>query len=70
MKSAGNLLKAGATKAFPEAIESSLLLGGNALSMAGVLTDDVDQLLHDVRKSDYDLVQMPDENDESKHQKH
>ncbi|MCG6868256.1 MAG: hypothetical protein LJE91_05835, partial [Gammaproteobacteria bacterium] len=50
------LVQAGATQAFPEAIESSLTLGANALSMVGVPVDDVDQLMQGVRKANYNLV--------------
>jgi glutathione-regulated potassium-efflux system protein KefB len=56
LKAAGDLLQAGATQAFPEAIESSLTLGANALSMVGMPVDDVAQLLQGVRKANYNLV--------------
>lgn len=63
LKAAGELLQAGATLAFPEAIEASLTLGASALSIAGVPTDSVDQLLEGVRKKDYSLVNPdPDQN--------
>jgi glutathione-regulated potassium-efflux system protein KefB len=57
LKAAGDLLQAGATRAFPEAIESSLALGANALNMVGVPVDNVDQLLQAVRNENYKLVQ-------------
>jgi glutathione-regulated potassium-efflux system protein KefB len=66
LKTAGELLGAGATKAVPEAIESSLMLGASALSMVGVVTEDVDQLLQDVRMSDYERVRTTEGQDESK----
>lgn len=56
LKAAGDLLQAGATQAFPEAIESSLALGANALNMVGVAVENVDLLLQGVRKENYDLV--------------
>lgn len=58
---ASDLLQAGATQVFPEAIESSLALGANALNMAGVPTENVDLLLQDVRKENYNLVRPADE---------
>jgi glutathione-regulated potassium-efflux system ancillary protein KefC len=56
LKDAGDLLQAGATQAFPEAIESSLALGANALNMVGVPVENVDLLLQGVRKENYKLV--------------
>jgi len=56
LATAGDLLKAGATRAFPEAVESSLTLGANALNMLGVPVDIVDHLLQGVRREDYHLV--------------
>jgi CPA2 family monovalent cation:H+ antiporter-2 len=49
----GRLLEAGATQAYPEAIEASLRLGAAALQMAGASPDDVDLLLQGVRDRDY-----------------
>ncbi|QIK38639.1 portal protein [Caldichromatium japonicum] len=51
-----SLLRAGATRAYPEAIESSLRLGAEALQMLGVSTDDIDTLLKDVRGQNYAQV--------------
>jgi glutathione-regulated potassium-efflux system protein KefB len=42
--------------AYPEAIESSLRLGAEALQMLGVSTSDVDSLLNDVRSGGYAQV--------------
>jgi len=56
LKAAGDLLQAGATQAFPEAIETSLALGANALNLVGVPVDNVDQLLQSVRNENYKLV--------------
>lgn len=53
LEACGQLLRAGATLAYPEAIESSLRLGAEALRMLGVTTDEVDSLLRDVRSHGY-----------------
>ncbi|ADC61205.1 cation:proton antiporter domain-containing protein [Allochromatium vinosum] len=52
----GSLIRAGATRAYPEAIESSLRLGAEALQMLGVSTEDVDSLLKGVRGQNYAQV--------------
>ncbi|MCK5092476.1 MAG: cation:proton antiporter [Gammaproteobacteria bacterium] len=51
-----NLTEAGATHAYPEAVESSLRLGGLALEMINIPEDQVDQLIEDVRSDNYQLV--------------
>lgn len=51
-----NLTEAGATHAYPEAVESSLRLGGLALEMINVPEDEVEQLMEDVRSDNYQLV--------------
>lgn len=51
-----NLTEAGATHAYPEAVESSLRLGGLALEMINVPEDQVDHLIEDVRSNNYQLV--------------
>jgi glutathione-regulated potassium-efflux system protein KefB len=56
LKAVAELQEAGASHAVPDAIENSLRLAANALSMVGLPTEDVDQLLEDVRKEDYNLV--------------
>jgi len=61
LEAAGLLLQAGATEAYPEAIESSLRLAANALQMLGIPTEDVDSLLSGVRLGNYSLVRMPEE---------
>jgi glutathione-regulated potassium-efflux system ancillary protein KefC len=53
LQACGSLIRAGATLAYPEAIESSLRLGAEALQMLGVGTSDVDALLQGVRKEGY-----------------
>jgi glutathione-regulated potassium-efflux system protein KefB len=50
------LREAGATQAYPEAIEASLRLGATALQMLGAPAENVDLLLEGVRERDYKLV--------------
>ncbi|WPL17577.1 K(+)/H(+) antiporter [Thiorhodovibrio winogradskyi] len=50
------LLRAGATQAFPEAVEASLRLAAEALGALGLATQEVDMLLNNVRGTDYALV--------------
>lgn len=56
LEACGNLVKAGASHAFPEILESSLRLGAIALQMIDVPRDNVDLLLQGVRNDNYDLV--------------
>lgn len=56
LEDVGRLLEAGATHAYPEAVESSLHLGGLALEMINVPEEQVDLLLQDVRSTNYQLV--------------
>lgn len=56
LEACGSLLRAGATRAYPEAIESSLRLGAEALEMLGISTEDVDSLLKGVRSQNYAQV--------------
>ncbi len=56
LEACASLLRAGATRAYPEAIESSLRLGAEALQMLGVSTEDIDMLLKDVRGQNYAQV--------------
>ncbi|MGD8309965.1 MAG: cation:proton antiporter [Chromatiales bacterium] len=51
-----HLITAGATQAYPEAVEASLRLGAEALQMIGVAADNVNQLMFGVRSSNYALV--------------
>ncbi len=60
LEACGHLVKAGASHAFPEILESSLRLGAIALQMLDVPRDNVDLLLQGVRNTNYDLVK--DEN--------
>jgi len=50
------LLRAGADKAFREALEASLRLAAEALESLGVTTEETDMLLQGVRNADYALV--------------
>lgn len=50
------LLRAGANKAFPEAIEASLRLAAEALESLGIAGEDTDMLVRGVRRTDYALV--------------
>lgn len=59
LEASGRLIEAGATLAYPEAIESSLRLAAQALEMLGVPVDNVDLLLHGVRAENYELVREP-----------
>lgn len=56
LESSAALLEAGATHAYPEAIEASLRLGATALQMLQVPVDDVDQILQGVRDWDYQPI--------------
>jgi glutathione-regulated potassium-efflux system protein KefB len=56
LEASGRLLEAGATQAFPEAVENSLRLAGNALQMIGFSGGDVDLALSDARTCNYALV--------------
>jgi glutathione-regulated potassium-efflux system protein KefB len=56
LAASGRLLEAGATQAYPEAVESSLRLAGNALQMIGFAGGDVDRALGDARTGNYALV--------------
>ena len=56
LDSSSQLIAAGATHAYPEAIEASLRLGASALRMLSIPTDDIDMMLQDVRDWDYKPV--------------
>jgi glutathione-regulated potassium-efflux system ancillary protein KefC len=56
LEESGRLCQAGATRALPEALESSLRLAADTLKMVGVPVEDIDLLLSGVRKTDYQLV--------------
>lgn len=56
LEQSARLIAAGATRAYPEAIEASLRLGATALSLVGAAPENVDRLIQDVRDNDYRLV--------------
>ena len=56
LESSSQLLSAGVTHVYPEAIEASLRLGATALRMLSIPTDDIDRMLQDVRDWDYKPV--------------
>ena len=56
LEACGHLIQAGATHAFPEAVEASLRMGAEALQMIGVTSDGVARLVNGVRDGGYDLV--------------
>ncbi|MER2517312.1 MAG: NAD-binding protein [Candidatus Accumulibacter phosphatis] len=55
------LEEAGATRVFPEVVESSLRLGAEALLMLGVAAESTEGLLQGVRGTDYALVRESSE---------
>ncbi|MES9968665.1 MAG: cation:proton antiporter [Candidatus Thiodiazotropha sp.] len=61
LEACGHLVSAGASHAFPEALESSLRLGAIALQMVDVPKDSVDLLLQGVRQDNYTLVKSEDD---------
>lgn len=63
LETTAKLEEAGATRAFPEVVESSLRLGAEALQMLGVAAESTEDLLQGVRGSDYALVREPTERD-------
>jgi glutathione-regulated potassium-efflux system protein KefB len=56
LQESSRLLEAGATQAYPEAIEASLRLGATALEMLGAPAENIDLLLQGVRDRDYRIV--------------
>ncbi|MET0065590.1 MAG: cation:proton antiporter [Candidatus Thiodiazotropha sp.] len=56
LEACGHQVSAGATRAFPEALESSLRLGAVALEMIDMPKENVDLLLQGVRQDNYTLV--------------
>jgi glutathione-regulated potassium-efflux system protein KefB len=59
LEATAKLEEAGATRVFPEVVESSLRLGAEALQMLGVAAESTEGLLQGVRGSDYALVREP-----------
>ena len=56
LEASSRLLNAGATHAYPEAIEASLRLGATALQILSVPVDDIDLVVQDVRDLGYKPV--------------
>jgi glutathione-regulated potassium-efflux system protein KefB len=56
LEASGRLIQAGATRALPELMETSLRLANDTLRIVGVPVDDLDLLLSDARRRDYELV--------------
>lgn len=56
LEASGRLIQAGATRALPEAVETSLRLATDTLRMVGVPMDNIDLLLAGVRNKNYELV--------------
>ena len=63
LASVSRLLEAGATHAYPEALESSLRLGGMALEILNIPQENVDMLMRGVRSDQYKLVERDEKND-------
>jgi glutathione-regulated potassium-efflux system protein KefB len=61
LEACGRLMEAGATYAYPEAVESSLRLGGLALEMVNVPQENVDLLVKGVRSDNYQLIAEEDD---------
>ncbi len=59
LEATAKLEEAGATRVFPEVVESSLRLGAEALQMLGVAAESTEGLLQGVRGTDYALVREP-----------
>lgn len=58
LASVSQLVEAGATHAYPEALESSLRLGALALQILNIPQDNVDLLMNGVRSDHYRLVEQ------------
>jgi len=63
LEASAQLLKAGATQAFPEAIEASLRLGAEALKMVGSSEDNVQLLMEGIRSGGYQIIQQDKKSD-------
>jgi glutathione-regulated potassium-efflux system protein KefB len=64
LEACARLLEAGATHAYPEALEASLRLAAEALQMVGAPADNAELLLQGVRDKGYELIREEPENDE------
>ncbi|MFA7321562.1 MAG: cation:proton antiporter [Dokdonella sp.] len=56
LEASSHLIEAGATHAYPEAIEASLRLGATALQMLSIPADEIDVMLQNVRDWNYKPV--------------
>lgn len=56
LEDVSHLLHAGATRAFPEILESSLRIGAEALQILGVGGDEVNHLMEGVRSTRYEVL--------------
>jgi glutathione-regulated potassium-efflux system ancillary protein KefC len=56
LEASGRLIRAGATRALPEAVETSLRLATDTLRMVGAPVENVDLLLAGVRNKNYELI--------------
>jgi len=65
LEASASLLEAGATKAFPEAVEASLRLGAEALQMVGAPEENIEMLMEGVRNKGYELVREHAQNEAS-----
>lgn len=61
LEASGQLLQAGATEAYPEAVEASLRLGAKALQMVGAPEENVELMLQGVRERGYELIREGEE---------
>lgn len=64
MTESDRLLSAGATEAYPEAVEASLRLGTTALQLIGAPPGNVDLLLQGVRAREYEMLRRDAQDDE------
>lgn len=64
LEACGQLLDAGATQAYPEALEASLRLGAKALEMVGAPSDNAEMLLQGIRDEGYELINEDSEGDQ------
>lgn len=69
LEASAHLLKAGATQAFPEAIEASLRLGAEALKMVGAAEDNVQLLMDGIRSGGYQMIQQDKKSDTTRKDK-
>ncbi|NOY67789.1 MAG: portal protein [Gammaproteobacteria bacterium] len=66
LEGCNRLMEAGATQAYPEAVESSLRLGGMALELINVPQENVDLLVKGIRSDNYRLIdEAPDQDNKT-----